>query len=79
MIKIDGIDEKEQTVIHSVLGALWPNMVGTKVVRKFEFKNNDTIILSTLNYEAIATEKPIMRYLTWSRIISPLDLKKFPF
>lgn len=56
------IDEANKAVTHSVLGALWPNMVGMNVIRRFEFKNNNTLILSTLDYETIGSEQPIMRF-----------------
>lgn len=62
------VDEDKKIVTHYALGALWPNMVNTSLSRRYEFKDQNTVILSTLEPEAIATEEPIMRYLTWSLI-----------
>ena len=73
------IQEDEKIITHSVLGALWPAMVATKLSRRFEFKDNNTMVLSTMDYETNASEKPIMRYLTWSRVASPIDSANFPF
>jgi hypothetical protein len=61
------INEKERIVTHNVSGSLWPNMVGTTLSRRFEFKDENTLVLSTVEPEAIATAEPIMRYLTWLR------------
>ena len=42
-------------------------MIGTTLSRRFEFKDDNTLILSTVTPGAIVTVEPIMCYLTWRR------------
>lgn len=64
------INEKEKIVTHTVLGSLWPNIINKTLLRRFEFKNENTLVLSNVEPETFVTIEPVTRYLTWSRIDS---------
>jgi len=68
------IDEEKSIVTHSIIGALWPNMIGISVSRRFEFKDdNNTLVLSNVQPEALANKNLITRYLTWNKVTAPLS------
>jgi hypothetical protein len=54
------VDEKARTVTHHREGSLTPGMIGTDLVRRYEFDPNDQLILTPV--EALAG------HLTWERI-----------
>ncbi len=58
-------DEINQIVTHSVIGSLWPNMLGMYISRHFQFNKDNSLTLSPTHPETLANEQPITRYLTW--------------
>ncbi len=62
------INNQDQTITHKVIGALWPQMIEKSFTRSFEFKDEDTLILTNTEYEAIGRHDQVKRYLTWQRI-----------
>jgi len=67
------INKQDSIVSHSIHAALWPNMVGLTVSRRFEFQDKNTLVLSNVEPEALANAIPITRYLTWLRVTTSLD------
>lgn len=63
------INESERIVTHHITGALWPNMIGTALMRYFEFKEDQSLVLTTVKPEAFNTKDPAVRQLTWSRVL----------
>ena len=63
------IDTANNLIVHHVTAALMPNMIGTKLSRQFEFKDENTLVLSLVEPESTVSENYGSGYLSWSRIV----------
>lgn len=62
------VNESEQIIIHKAIGSTMPNLMGLDMPRRYEIIDKNTMILSNTKPEALVTDIPVIRYLTWVRI-----------